>query len=88
MTPTAYYVRERTGRGVGAVYRLDPPLFGHEHVWITAVYQDPFGPETYIFGFDIETDYIESWGKLPGSMRGIKTNEEVLRNAGYKIVGG
>jgi len=67
-----------------AIYRLDPPLDGHNHVLVSAVTVALCGPETYIFGSD-ENGNIEDWGELNGSYRGGLDHAAALKNAGYEV---
>jgi len=67
-----------------AIYRLDPPLDGHNHVLVSAVTVALCGPETYIFGSD-ENGNIEDWEELNGSYRGGLDHAAALKNAGYEV---
>lgn len=67
-----------------AIYQLDPPLDGHEHVVVSAATVALCGPETYIFGSD-ENGKIEDYGELNGSFRGGLNHAKALANAGYEV---
>lgn len=80
--------------GVAHLYRLDPPLSGHEHVVVSALeaaQHDPKAPggitvgvETYIFGADAD-GVLTGDPELPGSTKGTLDHREVLLGAGYEV---
>lgn len=69
-----------------ALYRLDPPLDGHELVIVSAV-PHVFGgpPETYIFPGN-EDGEVTDWVELEGSFRGAMDHARALAGAGYTVV--
>lgn len=67
------------------VYRLDPPLDGHEFVRVSAVSVPFSGPETFIFPSDAHGEVLD-WHQLPGSLKGALDHAAALRGAGYEIV--
>lgn len=69
------------GMSDARVYRVEPPLEGHEHVIVSAV--DWFVTETYIFPSDGVS--VTEWGELDGSFKGGVDHERALRNAGYEV---
>ena len=85
---TATYVMDKPGAGRGSVYRIDPPMEGHDHVWVSAVdYGSGYyrALETYIFPCDGD-GVVDDWGALEGSQRGFAGIERVLTDLGYVIV--
>lgn len=65
------------------LYRLDPPLEGHEYVVVSAA--TVLGePETYIFAADPDGT-ITDWVELDGSFKGALDHEAALRGAGYEV---
>lgn len=65
------------------LYRLDPPLDGHEYVVVSAA--TVMGePETYIFPSDADGN-VTSWGELDGSFKGALDHQAALRGAGYDL---
>lgn len=88
---TAVLLEERPPNGAGAVwrlYKLDPPLDGHDRVVVSAVPRafDTGIPETYIFPAYSDEFNVASWGELEGSFRGEMNHNKALRNAGYEVV--
>lgn len=85
-----------TFRGEAILFRMEPPLEGHEYVVVSAVnpkppegmnfmrYADMFQPETYIFGADPDGHVID-WRELDGSFRGAMDIPRALAQAGYEI---
>lgn len=82
----AIFIRDYGLRTDGRIYRMEPPLDGHDHVWVSAVFVPFTGPETYIFGWDEGVKDVASWGELEGSYRGGLDHDEALRGAGYEPV--
>lgn len=93
----AYKIKYLDGfRGEAVLFRMEPPLEGHEYVVVSAVhpkppegmnltrYADMFTPETYIFGADPE-GHVVDWGELPGSFKGAMDIPRALVQAGYEI---
>ena len=71
-----------------SLYRLDPPLEGHELVVVSALDMDlewTHVIETYIFPADINGE-ITDFGELPGSYRGGLDHTVALKRAGYEVV--
>lgn len=66
------------------LYRMEPPLEGHEYVVVSAADVMFTGPETYIFPASKDGRVID-WGEMDGSYRGGLSHEEALRGAGYEI---
>ena len=69
--------------GKAAVYRLDPPDDGVDHVFVSescimGVW------ETYIFACK-EDGEVTDWSEMRGSERCTKCHATVLRNMGYEI---
>jgi hypothetical protein len=80
----AVFVKKLTGfYGEARLYKVTPPLDGHEHVAVSAVVAYS-GPETYIFPADADGKVL-SWGELDGSFRGDLDHEAALRLAGYEV---
>jgi len=81
-------------RGDAALYKVEPPLDGNEHVVVSAVdlalrfptYGDPrpMQIETYIFPADEHGEVLD-YGELSGSMKGTLDHAEALRRAGYEV---
>jgi hypothetical protein len=67
-------------RGEAILFRMEPPLDGHEYVVVT----DMFIPETYIFGADPDGTVLD-WCELPGSFQGAMDIPRALAQAGYEI---
>lgn len=77
------------------LYRLDPPLQGHEFVAVSALEaptHDPKAPggvrthlETYIFAADADGTVDPDMTELPGSMAGTLDHREALLRAGYEV---
>lgn len=67
------------------VFRMSPPLDGHEHVIVSAANALLSGPETYIFGCDKDGRVVD-WSELDGSFKGGLSHDQALRNAGYVAV--
>ena len=86
----AKFIKSLAWRGRAEVYRVDPPIDGHDHVVISQVeVPGPFGGwETFIFGSDAE-GVVPSMLDLPGSRRGDEnlTPAALLRELGYTIEG-
>lgn len=81
---TATHIRDLTSwNGRAALYRMNPPYEGHEHVIVSAVNVPLSGPETYIFPADLNG--IISWSELSGSQRGTLSRAAVLRDIGYNV---
>lgn len=70
--------------GEASLYRLEPPLDGHEYVVVSATVVPYSGPETYVFAASDEGE-ISDWGELEGSYRGGLSIDEALRGAGYEV---
>ena len=89
-TKTATFLRDvnHAARGDQRLYRMNPPLEGHEYVVASAVDLSIIGPllgaEVYLFPSD-EHGEIQDWGPLTGSMRGTMRHEDALENAGYEV---
>lgn len=88
----AYYVRDVSENftGVAQVFKVDPPMRGDEegvypYVVVSATYAMSTGPETYIFGYNIEKDTVANWLELEGSFQGEENIAKALANAGYEI---
>lgn len=69
--------------GNAALYRLDPPMDGVEHVIVSAI-DGSWATETYIFPADPSGE-VTDWGELSGSYKGGTDHAEALRGAGYEI---
>jgi len=94
----AYKIKYLDGfRGEAVLFRVEPPLEGHEYVVVSAVdikpptgvetpsfMQDYYIPETYIFGADPD-GHVTAWGELPGSFKGAMDIPRALAQAGYEI---
>jgi len=90
----AYKIKYLDGfRGEAVLFRVEPPLEGHEYVVVSAItprpvemsaFTDLFQPETYIFGADPE-GHVVDWGELPGSFQGAMDIPRALAQAGYEI---
>lgn len=80
--------------GVAHLFRVEPPLAGHEYVVVSALetaQHDPKAPggtrmgvETYIFGAD-QTGRLTGDPELPGSTKGTLDHREALLSAGYEV---
>lgn len=70
--------------GTAHLFRMKPPLEGHEYVVGSAVVAPYTGPETYLFPSD-ETGKVTDWGELDASQRGTLDIEGVLGAAGYEV---
>lgn len=94
---TAYKIKHLDGfRGEAILFRMEPPLKGHEYVVVSAInpkppegmnfmrYADMFQPETYIFGADPD-GHVTAWGELPGSFQGAMDIPRALTQAGYEV---
>jgi hypothetical protein len=78
-------VKEISGwTGDAALYRLDEPHEGADHVIVSATVAMLSGPETYIFPASAEGE-VTDWGELEGSFRGGLDHAEALRRAGYQL---
>lgn len=72
-------------RGDARLYTLSTPWEGQHEVIVSKV--TVMGePETFIFGYDIETDDVAHWAELRGSRRGEWSHREILSGIGYEIV--
>lgn len=71
-------------QGEAKVFRLSPPMDGHEVVVASAVNAFFSGPETYFFP-STEEGTVTDWGELSGSQRGTLNITKVLSEAGYTI---
>ena len=79
-------------RGEAILFRMEPPLEGHQYVVVSAVhpkppdlrYTDMFVPETCIFAADPDGHVID-WHELDGSFRGAMDIPRALAQAGYEI---
>ena len=69
-------------KGYARLYRVNPPLDGHEYVIVSATVVPWSGPETYIFAADV-SGAVTSWDELDGSYRGGLSHTKALQNAGY-----
>ena len=78
----ATFVKSVEGQGHKALYKLNPPLEGHEFVVVSSVHAMFTGPETYIFPAD-KNGKVTNWGELPGSYRGGLNHIKALEDAGY-----
>ena len=87
---TATFLRDVNPEASGdqRLYRMDPPLEGHEYVVASAVDQSNIRPllgaEVYLFPSD-ENGEIQDWGELTGSLKGTMRHEDALENAGYEV---
>lgn len=70
-------------RATQAVYRLDPPLNGHEFVVVSSV-RVMGEPEVYIFACTPHGE-VTNWVELPGSLKGTLSHVQALASAGYSI---
>lgn len=83
---TATKVKSVSGwTGQAALYKLDPPYEGEDHVIVSATVAPFTGGETYIFSATPEGE-VKDWGAMPGSLRGTLSHAEVLESAGYEVV--
>lgn len=92
----AYKIKHLDGfRGEAILFRMEPPLEGHEYVVVSAIDPKPpegmnfmryavFQPETYIFGADPDGHVID-WRELDGSFKGAMDIPRALAQAGYEI---
>lgn len=84
MKKTAKFIKDKISE-VGAIqrlYKMTPPLEGHEYVIVSAVNAMFSGPETFIFPAD-ENGKITNFFELDGSFKGSLEHKEALDNAGY-----
>lgn len=72
--------------GDARLYRVDPPLGGYTHVIVSATVVQFSGPETCIFGADLDEEDVVDWGELAGSFRGGLDHKYALQLAGYEVV--
>lgn len=70
--------------GHAALYRMEPPLDGHEFVIASASKAMFTGPETYIFPADADGEVV-SWAEMEGSYRGGLSHAKAFAGAGYSI---
>lgn len=84
---TAVKVKDLTGyTGYAALYKVDPPMAGTDHVIVSATVAMFSGPETYIFPAEnAESERPSDWGELDGSYRGGLDHAEALAGAGYEL---
>lgn len=80
--------------GVAHLYRLDPPLNGHEHVVVSALEAPRHDPkrggtamhaETFIFAANEHGVLDYDMAELPGSTVGTLDHREALLGAGYEV---
>lgn len=88
-------------RGEVNLYRLDPPLEGHEYVIVSAVELPDLALSmdsllNAVGGYPIATEEtyifgsdsegkVVDWSELPGSIKDTKDHAEALREAGYEV---
>ena len=70
--------------GHAALYRMEPPLDGHDFVIASASILVPTGPETYLFPADAEGNVV-SWLEMDGSYRGGLSHAKAFAGVGYSI---
>ena len=70
MTKTATFIRTVGWPGDARLYRLDPPLDGHDHVIVSAIV--------------VRTFAASAEGAAAGD-GGALDHEQALRNAGYEV---
>lgn len=88
MTKQAHRIRDLGPSESGAtrwLWRMDPPLDGHEFVISSAVVAMFTGAETYIFAAS-EDGEVTDWLELPGSFQGGLDHDTAIMRAGYEIV--
>ncbi len=81
-------------RGEAVLFRVEPPLEGHDYVVVSAINLEPFEgmehyahlsrPETYIFGARPDGVVLD-WCELPGSFKDAMDISRALAQAGYEI---
>lgn len=82
-------------RGEAVLFRMEPPLEGHQYVVVSAIntkpfpemeneFKYPFQSETYIFGA-LPDGTVLDWHELPGSFQGAMDIPRALAQAGYEI---
>ncbi|MGG5810883.1 hypothetical protein [Falsiroseomonas sp. CW058] len=71
-------------RGSASLYRLAPPLEGHEHVVVSAAVVLFVGPETVVVPADTSGCVLHAT-RLPGSTEGTLSHADALFMAGYRI---
>jgi len=76
--------------GHAALYELSEPIVGydnkkHKFVICSTAYAMLSGIETYIFPAN-KKGKITNWGELDGSMRGVDSHREVLKEAGFELI--
>ena len=67
-----------------ALYRMEPPLNGHEFVIASAANLMTTGPETYLFSADADGEVLD-WRKMDGSYRGGLSHAKAFADVGYSI---
>lgn len=87
MNKAEYIKSMKNFKSDARLYELEVPLEGYSHVIVSKIENAPDTGEgeTYIFGYDLEDDYV-NWSELPGSTKGDYSHEEVLEDAGYTVV--
>jgi hypothetical protein len=84
MKMSKFALKIKTMNSRQVLWRLDPPLDGHEYI-ITSASDVMFtGPETYIFPADKDGN-ITDWCELRGSYRGELNHKRCFANIGYCI---
>lgn len=73
-------------RGRAAVPRRPSVGGGYTHVIVSATVVQFSGPETCIFGADLDEEDVVDWGELAGSFRGGLDHKYALQLAGYEVV--
>jgi hypothetical protein len=83
---TAVLVSNRLSgfRRHAALYRVTPPMQGHQFVVVAWAHEMSTGPKTNVFGADANGKVVD-WTPLPGSMSGDHNHTEVLAKAGYTL---
>lgn len=66
------------------LYRCEPPLEGNEYVVVSAAHTIQ-GPETYAFPSN-ELGEVVNWLELGCSRCGKWSHEDILYEAGYKVI--
>ena len=82
--PRATWLRDLPDHtGQAALYRLDPPLDGHDHVIVSSAVVLLVGPETVVFPADAEGRVLYA-KRLLGSSQGTLSHTDALSLAGYR----
>lgn len=83
---TATFIKGGLLNGNANLYKMTPPLSGHDYVVVSAISSAFYTgrAETYIFPAN-ESGQVTGWGELAGSERGTTSHEKVLGNVGYTV---